>query len=64
MIMLMAGHGLRPPTGQMEDDLQAIKLRQRVAIDVSHRDTKMEMLGKKYNAGSTGTNRIDGHAVS
>ena len=30
-----------------EDDLQAIKLRQRVAIDVSHRDTKMEMLGEK-----------------
>ena len=30
-----------------EDDLQAIKLRQRVAIDVSQRDTKMEMLGEK-----------------
>ena len=30
-----------------EDDLQAIKLRQRVAIDVSHRDTKMKMLGEK-----------------
>ena len=30
-----------------EDDLQAIKLRQPVAIDVSQRDTKMEMLGEK-----------------
>ena len=29
-----------------ENDLQAIKLRQRVAIDVSHRDTTMEMLGE------------------
>ena len=30
-----------------EDDLQAIKFRQRVAIDVNCRDTGMEMLGKK-----------------
>ena len=29
-----------------EDDLQAIKFRQRVAIDVSQRDTTMEMLGE------------------
>ena len=29
-----------------EDDLRAIKFRQRVAIDVSSRDTKMPMLGK------------------
>ena len=29
-----------------ENDLQAIKLRQRVAIDVTHRDTTMEMLGE------------------
>ena len=28
-----------------EDDLQAIKFRQRVAIDVNRRDTGMEMLG-------------------
>ena len=47
-----------------EDDLQAIKFRQRVAIDVSTRDTKMPMLGRNHHhAGGVGTNRADRHAI-
>ena len=50
-----------------EEDLQAIKFRQRVAIDVSHRDTTMEMLGKTVTmpvalapTGLTGMQHADG----
>ena len=54
-----------------EDDLQAIKFRQRVAIDVNRRDTKMEMLGKKVTmpvalapTGLTGMLHADGEILA
>jgi len=54
-----------------EDDLQAIKFRQRVAIDVSQRDTKMEMLGKTVTmpvalapTGLTGMQHADGEILA
>jgi L-lactate dehydrogenase (cytochrome) len=54
-----------------EDDLQAIKFRQRVAIDVSHRDTTMEMLGKTVTmpvalapTGLTGMQHADGEILA
>ena len=54
-----------------EDDLQAIKFRQRVAIDVNHRDTGMEMLGKKVTmpvalapTGLTGMLHADGEILA
>ena len=54
-----------------EDDLQAIKFRQRVAIDVSQRDTTMEMLGEKVTmpvalapTGLTGMQHADGEILA
>ena len=54
-----------------EDDLQAIKFRQRVAIDVSTRDTKMPMLGETTTmpvalapAGLTGMQYADGEILA
>ena len=54
-----------------EDDLQAIKFRQRVAIDVSYRDTTMEMLGKTVTmpvalapTGLTGMLHADGEILA
>ena len=54
-----------------EDDLQAIKFRQRVAIDVDRRDTGMEMLGKKVTmpvalapTGLTGMLHADGEILA
>ena len=54
-----------------EDDLQAIKFRQRVAIDVSIRDTKMPMLGETTTmpvalapAGLTGMQYADGEILA
>ena len=54
-----------------EDDLQAIKFRQRVAIDVSTRDTKMPMLGKTTTmpvalapTGLTGMQYADGEILA
>ena len=54
-----------------EDDLQAIKFRQRVAIDVNRRDTAMEMLGKKVTmpvalapTGLTGMLHADGEILA
>ena len=54
-----------------EDDLQAIKFRQRVAIDVSYRDTAMEMLGKTVTmpvalapTGLTGMQHADGEILA
>ena len=54
-----------------EDDLQAIKFRQRVAIDVSTRDTKMPMLGETTTmpvalapAGLTGMQHADGEILA
>jgi L-lactate dehydrogenase (cytochrome) len=54
-----------------EDDLQAIKFRQRVAIDVSQRDTTMEMLGKTVTmpvalapTGLTGMQHADGEILA
>jgi len=54
-----------------EDDLQAIKFRQRVAIDVSQRDTTMEMLGKTVKmpvalapTGLTGMQHADGEILA
>ena len=54
-----------------ENDLQAIKLRQRVAIDVSHRDTTMEMLGETVTmpvalapTGLTGMLHADGEILA
>ena len=54
-----------------EDDLQAIKFRQRVAIDVNRRDTGMEMLGKKVTmpvalapTGLTGMLHADGEILA
>ena len=54
-----------------EDDLQAIKFRQRVAIDVNRRDTEMEMLGKKVTmpvalapTGLTGMLHADGEILA
>ena len=54
-----------------EDDLQAIKFRQRVAIDVNCRDTGMEMLGKKVTmpvalapTGLTGMLYADGEILA
>ena len=47
-----------------EDDLQAIKFRQRVAIDVSIRDTKnADAWRNNHHAGGVGTNRADRHAI-
>ena len=54
-----------------EDDLQTIKFRQRVAIDVNRRDTGMEMLGKKVTmpvalapTGLTGMLHADGEILA
>jgi L-lactate dehydrogenase (cytochrome) len=54
-----------------EDDLQAIKFRQRVAIDVSVRDTKMPMLGETTTmpvalapTGLTGMQYADGEILA
>jgi L-lactate dehydrogenase (cytochrome) len=54
-----------------EDDLQAIKFRQRVAIDVSRRDTTMEMLGETVTmpvalapTGLTGMQHADGEILA
>ena len=54
-----------------ENDLQAIKFRQRVAIDVDRRDTSMEMLGKKVTmpvalapTGLTGMLHADGEILA
>ena len=54
-----------------EDDLQAIKFRQRVAIDVSTRDTKMPMLGETTTmpvalapTGLTGMQHADGEILA
>ncbi len=54
-----------------EDDLQAMKFRQRVAIDVNRRDTGMEMLGKKVTmpvalapTGLTGMLHADGEILA
>jgi len=54
-----------------EDDLQAIKFRQRVAIDVSTRDTKMPMLGETPTmpvalapTGLTGMQYADGEILA
>jgi len=54
-----------------EDDLQAIKFRQRVAIDVSQRDTTMEMLGDTVTmpvalapTGMTGMQHADGEILA
>ena len=54
-----------------EDDLQAIKFRQRVAIDVSTRDTKMLMLGETTTmpvalapTGLTGMQHADGEILA
>lgn len=54
-----------------EDDLQAIKFRQRVAIDVSARDTKMPMLGETTTmpvalapTGLTGMQYADGEILA
>ena len=54
-----------------EDDLQAIKFRQRVAIDVSTRDTKMSMLGETTTmpvalapTGLTGMQYADGEILA
>jgi L-lactate dehydrogenase (cytochrome) len=54
-----------------EDDLQAIKFRQRVAIDVSTRDTKMPMLGETTTmpvalapTGLTGMQFADGEILA
>jgi L-lactate dehydrogenase (cytochrome) len=54
-----------------ENDLQAIKLRQRVAIDVSQRDTTMEMLGETVTmpvalapTGLTGMQHADGEILA
>ena len=54
-----------------EDDLQAIKFRQRVAIDVSTRDTKMPMLGETITmpvalapTGLTGMQYADGEILA
>ena len=54
-----------------EDDLQAIKFRQRVAIDVSQRDTTMEMLEEKVTmpvalapTGLTGMQHADGEILA
>ena len=54
-----------------EDDLQAIKFRQRVAIDVSTRDTKMPMLGETTTmsvalapTGLTGMQYADGEILA
>jgi len=54
-----------------EDDLQEIKFRQRVAIDVSQRDTTMEMLGKTVTmpvalapTGLTGMQHADGEILA
>ncbi len=54
-----------------EDDLQAIKFRQRVAVDVNRRDTGMEMLGKKVTmpvalapTGLTGMLHADGEILA
>ena len=54
-----------------EDDLQAIKFRQRVAIDVSARDTKMPMLGQTTTmpvalapTGLTGMQHADGEILA
>ena len=54
-----------------EDDLQAIKFRQRVAIDVSARDTKMRMLGETTTmpvalapTGLTGMQYADGEILA
>jgi L-lactate dehydrogenase (cytochrome) len=54
-----------------EDDLQAIKFRQRVAIDVSVRDTKMPMLGETTTmpvalapTGLTGMQHADGEILA
>lgn len=54
-----------------EDDLQAIKFRQRVAIDVSTRDTKMLMLGETTTmpvalapTGLTGMQYADGEILA
>ena len=54
-----------------EDDLQAIKFRQRVAIDVSIRDTKMPMLGETTTmpvalapTGLTGMQYADGEILA
>ena len=53
------------------DDLQAIKFRQRVAIDVSQRDTTMEMLGETVTmpvalapTGLTGMQHADGEILA
>ena len=54
-----------------ESDLQAIKFRQRVAIDVSRRDTRMDMLGKQVTmpvalapTGLTGMQYADGEILA
>jgi L-lactate dehydrogenase (cytochrome) len=54
-----------------ESDLQAIKFRQRVAIDVSQRDTRMDMLGKQVTmpvalapTGLTGMQYADGEILA
>jgi len=54
-----------------ENDLQAIKFRQRVAVDVSQRDTTMEMLGKTVTmpvalapTGLTGMLHADGEILA
>ena len=54
-----------------EDDLQAIRFRQRVAIDVSQRDTTMEMLGETVTmpvalapTGLTGMQHADGEILA
>ena len=47
-----------------ESDLQDIKFRQRVAIDVSERSTAMTMLGAgSADAGGAGTDRSYRHAA-
>ena len=54
-----------------ENDFQAINFRQRVAVDVSHRDTTMEMLGKTVTmpvalapTGLTGMLHADGEILA
>lgn len=54
-----------------EDDLQAIKFRQRVAVDVSTRNTKMDMLGETVSMpvalapiGLTGMQYADGEILA
>ena len=46
-----------------ETDLQQIKFRQRVALDVSNRTIEMTMLGEKVTMPVAGPHRAYGHAA-